>query len=176
MQFGPVLGGSLSVINLRLPLFVSAAIAFVVLLLLIKYFVEPEVITTSPKGCGRQDGSASNPTTSDSKGSLGCTRALILLLSSSAMFTVSAMPICLPILLADKFNLDPNEIGACPFSTGTCVHIACVPCYSLRVLFERLRLSPCRYWRIPNSEMHSRSSNGLFELHVCISRRAFFRM
>jgi len=46
MQFGPVLGGSLSQVSLRLPLFVAAAVAVITLLLLMRYLEEPTVLAT----------------------------------------------------------------------------------------------------------------------------------
>jgi predicted MFS family arabinose efflux permease len=102
MQFGPVLGGSLAQVNLRLPLFVAAALSTITLVLLIRYLEEP-----GPPAENRRGGASNESAGGTARG----TRPLLLLLSASVMMMSTAMIVFLPVLLADRYRLGPNEIG-----------------------------------------------------------------
>eukprot|EP00966_Prymnesium_polylepis_P330831 7386444-Prymnesium_polylepis.1 len=112
LQFGPVLGGSLALVNLRLPLFVASGLAGGTWLLLLYYLVDPEQRPRAPPKSGSGEAGA----TSGSEHLR--TRRIVVLLAAIAMFSITALSVCLPIILADKFGLNPNEIGLLQWGDG----------------------------------------------------------
>jgi DHA1 family tetracycline resistance protein-like MFS transporter len=114
LQFGPVLGGSLAVVSLRLPLFVGAALAAIVTVLLIRYLDEPPAPVLDVAGSS----SSSDADGGGATGATPCTRVLLGLLSAGSMFSVASIIVCLPIMLADIHGLDPNAIGLLQFGDG----------------------------------------------------------
>ena len=116
LQVGPVLGGSLALVNLRLPLFVASAMAGVTALLLARYLVSPDSL--SKAGTDRQASHPADHASAAGSRRLWQTRRLLLVQAGAAMFTTGSMIVCLPIMLADRFGLDPNAIGLLQWGDG----------------------------------------------------------
>ncbi|KAL1530116.1 hypothetical protein AB1Y20_001036 [Prymnesium parvum] len=114
MQFGPVLGGSLALVNLRLPLFTAAGIAAVALVMQMKYLEEASELHPSQPPPTPKHETAAREATARHRG----TRRLLIVFAGSTMFQMMSHPVCLPILLADKFGLDANQIGLLQWGDG----------------------------------------------------------
>ena len=114
LQFGPVLGGSLSMVNLRLPLFMAAGMAALCAVLLALYLTNPPARAA---GAPAKQADRAATRLADQR----VTKALLCVLAGGGMLTVMSFQVVLPIRLADEYGLSPNEIGLMQWGDGLCL-------------------------------------------------------
>jgi len=132
MQFGPVLGGSLSLVSYRLPMLIAGGMSFVLFVLVTCCLAESHGLEGhgGNPSHGQDDGFQSNAALEatqedDEEDAVSeevvTTFRWVLVAAGLVISALGSYLFAVPLLMADEYNLNPNEIGLLQWGDGVVI-------------------------------------------------------